>query len=68
MKLPAVIHPKTILLDGFKFKVVAYCALTDQQAGKIVLHYCRTHKLKKKDQKIVRTIVTQFDTDSIGLL
>ncbi len=68
MEFPNVVHPKPISINGHVFEVVAYCALTDEQALRIAMHYVRTHRMPKKPLKRVIRIVTQFDRDSLGLL
>lgn len=68
MKMPSVVHPTTFLINGIKIRVVAYCALTDAQAGKLAMLHCRSRKFTKKDQKVVHTVITQIDKDSVGLL
>ena len=68
MDAPSTIHPKLIKINGFTFRVVAYCHLTDQQAYKIAIHFYRNNKLKKKDQKKVFQVYTTFDQDSLELL
>lgn len=68
MELPSVVHPKLIKVNGFTFRVVSYCQLTDEQALKAAIHFCHTHKLRKSLQKGIIEIKTLFDKDSINLL
>lgn len=68
MDLPNVLHPKQVSVNGHVFEVVAFCALTDEQALRVALHYVRDHRMPKRPQKKVIRIVTQFDQDSVGLL
>ena len=65
---PSVVHPKLIKAGEYTFRVVSYSALTDDQAARVVLFYCRTHKLLKKHRKGVISIVTTFDEESSRLL
>jgi hypothetical protein len=67
-EMPKIIHPKLIKIGGYTFQVVAYCQMNDAQALKIAMHYCRTHKLTKRQKTLVNQIVTIHDESSIGLL
>jgi hypothetical protein len=65
MEMPSVVHPRQIKVNGFTFEVVAYCKLTDQQAMNVVIHHCRTNRMKKKDiKKICRIITTIQEGDA----
>ena len=69
MPLPNVVHPKLVNVNGHRLQVVAYVAMTDAQALKAALHFCRSHKLPKTaNPKKVLRILTLFDGDSLALL
>lgn len=68
MQLPNVVHPKKVRVNGHVIEVVAYCAMTDSQAVKAALHFCRTHKMPKPNPAKVLRALTQFDQASIALL
>jgi hypothetical protein len=67
MNTPSVVHPKRFNVDGYIFEVVAYCKLSDKQAMNVVVHHCRTHKLKKNDKGKLCQIYTLLDEDSANL-
>jgi len=68
MQLPSVIHPKKVAANGMFFEVVSYTSLTDEQALKVVMLFCRSRKFAKKDQGKLFRVVTHFDQKSKGLL
>jgi len=68
MQLPNVVHPKNILINGFTLQIVAYCAMTDEQALKAAMIFCRNHKLKNSQKKGVIRVATMFDEHSVKTL
>lgn len=68
MQLPSVVHPKKFSINGMLFEVVAYTALTDDQAAKAAMFFFKSRKFLKKDQGKVFRVLTQFDENSKGLL
>jgi hypothetical protein len=68
MNFPSVAHPKLVKLGDYTFQVVAFCSMTDEQALKAAMLFCRTHKLKKEDKKGIIKIITTYDENSIGRL
>jgi hypothetical protein len=68
MNLPNIVHPKIVIINGFRLEIVAYCSLTDDQAMKVAVHFVRNNKLKKSQQKGVLRVLTQWDESSVGLL
>ena len=69
MQLPNVDHPTTFVVRGHKVKVVAFCALSANQAANAARLYCRTHKLPKKvDDSKVYKLVTLYDHHNVGML
>lgn len=60
-------HPKQISINGYTFKVIAYCRLTDQEAYNVALSYFQTHRLTKIAKKKIISIHTIIDEDSKGL-
>jgi len=70
MELPKVVHPKTFIVNGLKYQVVAYCSMTDEQALKVLIYWLKTHihKPKKFAANKVFQVVTTFDKDSLAIL
>ena len=68
MKLPNVVHPTKFETNGVFLEVVSYSSLTDDQARKIAIMFCRSHKILKKDKGKTIQILTQFDKNSAGIL
>ena len=63
-RIPSVVHPKLVRIGEYTFRIVSYVSLTDEQAMKAALIFCRTHRLLKKHRKGVITVVTTFDEES----
>lgn len=68
MNLPDVVHPKLVNIGGYKFRIISFSPLTDDQALKVALLYCRSHRLTQKQKKKVLEIHTTFDEKTAGLL
>ena len=60
--LPNVEHPTTFVYGTHRFKVRAYCKLTDTQAANVVRHHCRTNKLPRAGKVI--TLLMNLDEHS----
>ncbi len=67
MQTPNIAHPTIFEIDGYKFQVVAYTTLTDEQARHAALYFYRTHKFKKKDRGTLYTVISIIDRDTAGL-
>lgn len=68
MGLRLIVHPKIFKVADYKFEVAAFCKITDEQARKIVLHFYRNSKLKKKDKDKIIRIATVYNEQSIKRL
>ena len=68
MELPSVIHPKLVKFNGFTFRIVAFCKMTDEQALKIAIQFYHSHKLKKENRNKILKVMTHHDQDSLSFL
>lgn len=68
MEIPSVVHPKRFVINEMYFEVVSYSPLNDEQAAKIAMMFFRGRKFKKSDKGKLFQVITQFDTQSAGLL
>jgi hypothetical protein len=68
MESPSVIHPKKFRIDGIFFEVITATPVSDEQAGKIAMHFYKSRKFKKPDKGKLFQVVTLFDSESTGLL
>ena len=51
MELPSVVHPKKIAINGFKFQVVSFSKLSDNQAFNAAMHFYNSHHHLKNRKK-----------------
>jgi len=68
LEQPSVIHPKLVKIKGFRFQVVAYCGMTDEQALKFAIHFYRSHAPNEFDRNKVLKVVTTYGQDSLSRL
>jgi hypothetical protein len=66
--IPSVLHPVRFAVAGIQFEVVTAEPVSDEQAAKIVMHFCKGRKFKKADQGKLIRVVTLFDRESASLL
>ena len=67
MELPSVVHPKKIAISGFKFQVVSFTNLSDNQAFNAAMHFYNTHKFLNNRKKKTIRVVTAIDEKSQAL-
>jgi len=63
-----ITHPKLVKIKNYTFSVSVHCTLSDEEAYKVAVNFCRTHKLTKKHQKGTIHIKASFDRDNIAIL
>ena len=67
MEIPSIVHPTTFQINGFTYRVISHCVLTDQQAGNIARRTYQMKKPKKKDQNKVFDVYTEVDSQSANM-
>lgn len=67
MEGPSVVHPKKFSISGMIFEVVSMEAISDEQAGRIAMHFYRGRKFKKSDTGKIFRVITTVDRNSAGL-
>ena len=60
MTLPTVEHPTLVIVNGRRYRVVAHCSLTDDQAAKAVRIALRSQKHAPGVAGTITTIVTAY--------
>ena len=60
MNLPTIVHPKKFNIKGMLFEIVAYKAMTEDEAAKAAMHFYRTQKFNQADQGKLFRVMTLF--------
>jgi hypothetical protein len=64
----AVLHPARFEIARVQFEVVTVGPVSDEEAAKIVMHFCRSRRPTESDRGKLIRIVTLFDRESANLL
>lgn len=68
MELPNVVHPTKFRIGRNLFEVVAYTALTDDQAAAAAMHFYRSQAAARRGRDQLFRVLLTVDQSSAGLL
>ena len=56
MKSSHIIHPNKFCIDGFVFKVVSDCVLSEAQAAEAAVHFFKTNQTFRQNRSEIHTV------------